>query len=329
MTIKDKIVQLFNKHQDLSVKEIVDELMVSKQAVHNALNQLLEDQRVMKFGKTPKTIYRLAPQLKPINEKYKLIDVSNEDTKILNENFFIINEIGEILEGISAFEHWCDTRKQPANKTLVEYIKTLKKYLQYKNEIGVIDGLKKLNNTTEYDKIHLDDLYYIDFYAIERFEKTRLGTLLHYAKQGQNKMLMKKIVQEIQTTINKFINEYHFDAIGFVPPTIRREVQIMKFLENHLKINLPKVDILKISGPIPVPQKSLNKLKARILNARNTFTVSETKSYKKLLLIDDAVGSGATLNEIASKIKNKGVASSVTGLAIVGSYKGFDVITDV
>jgi hypothetical protein len=46
-------------------------------------------------------------------------------------------------------------------------------------------------------------------------------------------------------------------------------------------------------------------------------------------LIDDAVGSGSTFNQIAGKIKYKGVARKITGLALVGSFKGFDVITDV
>ncbi len=53
------------------------------------------------------------------------------------------------------------------------------------------------------------------------------------------------------------------------------------------------------------------------------------QSFKRLLLIDDAVGSGSTLNQIAAKIKKSGVAEHITGLAIVGSFKEFDVITDV
>jgi predicted amidophosphoribosyltransferase len=50
---------------------------------------------------------------------------------------------------------------------------------------------------------------------------------------------------------------------------------------------------------------------------------------KKVLLIDDAVGSGATLNQIAEKIKIKSISKSVYGLAVVGSFKGLDVITDI
>jgi predicted amidophosphoribosyltransferase len=89
------------------------------------------------------------------------------------------------------------------------------------------------------------------------------------------------------------------------------------------------IDIKKISGIIPVPQKSLLKLEERIRNAENTFAITDRRSYDHVMLIDDAVGSGATLNEVAGKIRNKGVARKITGLAIVGSFKGFDVITDI
>jgi phosphoribosylpyrophosphate synthetase len=103
----------------------------------------------------------------------------------------------------------------------------------------------------------------------------------------------------------------------------------MKVLANGLKINLPSIEILKIGGIIPVPQKSLNKLEERINNAENTFVVKSKVSYNTVLLIDDAVGSGSTLNQISGKIKAKNLATKIIGLAVVGSFKGFDVITDV
>ena len=52
--------------------------------------------------------------------------------------------------------------------------------------------------------------------------------------------------------------------------------------------------------------------------------------YNNILLIDDAVGSGSTINETAKKIKQKGICKGrVIGLAITGSFKGFDVISEV
>jgi hypothetical protein len=241
----------------------------------------------------------------------------------------LITETGEMLTGVNAFAKWCQQRQLPLEKTITEYLHTKQKYLTYYNEINIINGKEKIMNTKGYDKIYLDDIFYLDFYAIERFGKTRLGTLLHYAKQGQNKFLMKILVDESLPKLKELLRVNNFDAVAYVPPTIRREVQLMKYLETHLKINLPKVAIQKISGIIPVPQKSLNKLSERITNANNTFAVSETISYKHILLIDDAVGSGSTLNQIASKLKQKGIAKKITALAIVGSFKGFDVVTDV
>ena len=57
--------------------------------------------------------------------------------------------------------------------------------------------------------------------------------------------------------------------------------------------------------------------------------VSGFEAFNNILLIDDAVGSGATLNEIAKQLKNKNIAKSITGRALVVSFKGFDVISEV
>ena len=327
MKIKDRILKELSTNGDLSVKEMVDLLHVSKQAIHISITQLLETGEITKFGKSPKTIYRL----KPLAEKQftPAVIIDSSTAGFLNQNFLLINEIGEMKEGLEGFEIWCRQRKLPVEKTLAEFSKTKEKYSNYYTQLGIIDGTEKIVNTKGYEKIYLEKVYYLDFYAIERFGKTRLGTLLHYAKQGQNKFLMQKIVAEIKPALQKLLVTEKFNAAGYVPPTIRREVQIMKYLETHLKINLPKVNIQKISGIIPVPQKSLNKLEERINNAENTFAVNNAAKYKHVLLVDDAVGSGSTLNQIAGKLKQKGIAAKVTGLAIVGSFKGFDVVTDV
>ncbi len=327
MKIKERIIIELTEKGDLAVKEMVDILEVSKQAIHIALLQLLEQNLITKFGRTPTTIYRLNT---PKNEnRIDKTEISLEKQSFLNDNFLLISEIGVMMEGLDGFERWCKQRKLPLEKTIDEFIKTKEKYKDYYDKMGIINGKEKLMNTAGYDEIFLDEVYYLDFYAIERFGKTQLGTMLHYAKQGQNKFLMKLLLAQLKPKLNKLLLGKNFDAVGFVPPTIRREVQLMKYMETHLKIDLPKVSIQKISGIIPVPQKSLNKLDERISNAENTFAINETVKYKHILLIDDAIGSGSTLNQIAGKIKRKGIAQKITGLAIVGSFKGFDVVTDV
>jgi hypothetical protein len=327
MTIKEKLKELFQKNSEWTVRELVDKTGASKQMVHLALNALMEEQKVEKLGKAPKTVYRKVDSKK--QPAPDLPEISSVEQDLLQREWLVVSDTGDLLEGLAAFEYWCRQRKLPLLKTLQEYTRTWEKYKVYHDPAGLVNGTDKLKNTKGYEHIWLDELYYLDFYAIERFGKTRLGTLLHYAKQGQNRFLMEILLKEIAHRIKSFIQKHDIDAVGFVPPTIRRELQLMKFLQTHLHLPLPVIEIKKLSGIIPVPQKSLSKIDERIRNAENTFAVTEQRKFRHILLIDDAVGSGATLNQIAEKIRGKQLAQKISGLAVVGSFKGFDVITDV
>ena len=329
MSVKTDVTKLFETLNELTVKEITDNLGVSKQMVHITLNRLIEENFLEKLGRAPKTVYRVLGARKPIIPVIAEPGLTMGEFNFLHKNFLQVTESGSLLEGWDAFYQWCDQRKLPSIKTAHEYMATKKRYEGYYDAHGMINGTAKLTNTKGYDTIWLDELFYLDFYAIECFGKTRLGTLLHYAKQGQNKYLMGIMLKEIAPRIREFIGREKADAIGYVQPTIRRDVQIMKYIQQYFQIPLPVINIKKLSGIIPVPQKSLAKLAERIRNAENTFAVTEQRAFKHLVLIDDAVGSGATMNQLAGKIKNKQVAEKITGLAIVGSFKGFDVITDV
>ncbi|MBX2897557.1 MAG: winged helix-turn-helix transcriptional regulator [Cyclobacteriaceae bacterium] len=324
MTTREKVLELLQKQGSLSASELADNLDLSRQMVHIALRDLTDSRLIQRIGRPPKTVYQIKVQTK-ITE----VDLQPDETSFLKKNFILITETGEIKEGAQGFQSWCTQLKLPFEETVQEYINTLQKYQGYTNADGFIDGMDKLRSTKGYDTLYLDSLYYLDFYAIERFDKTRLGTILHYAKQGQSRLLMKLLVNETKSKVEELCNLIQADGVGFVPPTIRREVQLMKYLQTHYALKLPLIKLNKTSGIIPVPQKSLSKLEERISNAQQTFSIPETRKFNHVLLIDDAVGSGATVNEIAGKIKKKGIAEKVSALAITGSFKGFDVITDV
>jgi predicted amidophosphoribosyltransferase len=155
-----------------------------------------------------------------------------------------------------------------------------------------------------------------------------MGQLLHFAKQGQNKKLSLRLIQLSIPKIHQLIELLEVDAVGFIPPTIRRDVQFMTLLEKNLQIHIPKIKILKVKGEITVPQKALSKIEDRVLNAQKSLIPIETRNFQKVLLIDDAVGSGATLNETARKMIKKDIGKEIYGLAITGSFKGFEVITE-
>jgi hypothetical protein len=64
------------------------------------------------------------------------------------------------------------------------------------------------------EKTFLNNVYYLDFYSIERFGKTKLGQLLFYSKQSGDKKIIKDIVEIIKPGIEEIIKIHKIDAIG-------------------------------------------------------------------------------------------------------------------
>lgn len=323
MKTSEKILNYIKDKKQATARELTDFLLISERAVFKQLGNLLVENRVAKVGKPPKVFYIIKKDKELLEE---IIDINKKDKKIIDENYLAITASGLRREGMEGFIYWCEKNKLPIKKTVAEYIKTLDKYGKYRKG-GVIDGINKFKNT--FQEVGVVHAFYLDFYNIERFGKTKLGQLLLYSKQSQDRKLIKELVDKIHPTINKIINRYNIDAVGFIPPTVKREVQFMKELRKNLNLSIKVINIVKIKTDIVVPQKTLNKLADRIENARSTIIVNETGKYNRILLIDDAIGSGATLNETAMQIKKKNIAKKVFGLSITGSFKGFDVISEV
>ena len=145
---------------------------------------------------------------------------------------------------------------------------------------------------------------------------------------SQSTKLINQIIRETKDRLDKVIQSYKIDAVGYIPPTLSREIQIMKELKVGYNLSLPIIEIQKVKSAIVIPQKSLSKLSDRIDNAQISMQIVDTRVFKNVLLIDDALGSGATLNEAARKIKDAQVSSRVYGFAITGSYKGFEVLSE-
>lgn len=320
-----KLLEIIKNKERVTPSQLVDFLHISKQAVHRQLKGLVEKGKIIKIGKAPKVYYVLIEEKKaPALIESK---INSKTKKIINQNYLIITPSGEMKKGIEGFAYWCQKNNSEIAKTAEEYVGTLEKYDKFKSK-NLINGLGKIKAT--FKKVNVTELYYLDFYSIERFGKTQLGQLLLYSKQSQNKELIRELVEAIKPKIISLIRAKKIDVVAFVPPTVKREIQFMKELEKDLNLHVGLARIVKIKTPVIVPQKTLNKLEDRIENAKKTFIFDEKKEFKNLLIIDDAVGSGATINEIAGKIRETGsVKNKIIGLAITGSFKGFDVISEV
>ncbi|PIP63456.1 hypothetical protein CO165_04985 [Candidatus Roizmanbacteria bacterium CG_4_9_14_3_um_filter_33_18] len=318
-----KIQEYLIVHKQVTSKQLAEYLSISRQALFKHLPKLLEEGKIGKIGKPPVVYYFIKDQ---IVSEIKSLE-SQQESHIVEKNYLIITPTGGKLTGMNGFKYWCDKNNLPLPKTIIEYEKTFQKYAKYKKE-GLIDGTYKLRHS--FDKVYVDKIFYLDFYSIERFGKTKLGWMLLYAKQSQNKTLIKEICESIQKEISKILIKYNINAVSFVPPTVKREIQLMAEIEKNLNIHLPIINLQKIKTDLIVPQKTLSKIEDRIENAKQTIMVNDARSYNNILIIDDAIGSGATINETAKKIREKKIAKNkIYGLAITGSFKGFEIISEI
>lgn len=318
-----KIQEYLIVHKQVTSKQIAEHLGISRQALFKHLPKLLAEGKIGKIGRPPIVYYFIKDQI--VSEVKS--QENQIESQVIEKNYLVITPTGEKLTGMKGFKYWSDKNKLPLAKTITEYEITFKKYAKYK-KAGLIDGTYKLKNS--FDKVYVDKIFYLDFYNIERFGKTKLGWMLLYAKQSQNKELIKEVCEEIKKEINVFLLRHNINVVSFVPPTVKREVQLMAEIEKNLNLHLPIINLQKIKTDLIVPQKTLSKIEDRVENARQTIMVNDTRSYNNVLIIDDAIGSGATINETAKKIREKRIANNkIYGLAITGSFKGFEVISEV
>jgi predicted amidophosphoribosyltransferase/DNA-binding transcriptional ArsR family regulator len=324
----DKIAEYIKENTFVTVSDISDEFGINRQMVHRHLKKLLELGLIIKNGKAPKVFYSASVDNTLVSKSVVRDAFSGLDEKtkrIIDDNFLLIEPTGQRKEALEGFLLWCGKRNFSFKNKAKEYIKVFEKYNDLKKD-GFLDGTAKLSVFK--DKC-LDKLFYMDFYAWEVFGKTKLGQLLLYAKQSQDRKIIVELVDSIKPKIEDFITKKKIDAVGFIPPTIKREHQFMKILEERMNLSISVLNIIKIKTEIVVPQKTLSKLSDRIENAEKTIMLADKRIFKNILLLDDAVGSGATLNQTACKFKKRNLANKVIGLAITGSLKGFDVISEV
>jgi DNA-binding HxlR family transcriptional regulator len=322
---KVKIIDFIRQNGQVPTKEIIDFLNISKQATARHLAELQALNLIQKTGRTPKVYYSITSK---ISSKIPVLKEKVSDTayQLIEQNFEIITPEGKIERGFEAFISWAKTRGFEVFQCSQKYQQTSQKYNFYKNKFGFIDATKKAKTTFKKD-IYLDQLLYSEFSAWEIFGKTPFYQSLLYAKQSENKNLIKSLVNKTKEQLLNLIISQNIQAVGYVSPTVRRRVQFMKELEKNYNFPLPLIQIEKLQNDILVPQKTLKNPLDRIQNAVQTFAIRGTTLAQNILLIDDFVGSGSSLNFVAQKIKQKNpTVKKIIGYALCGTPNG--VIND-
>ena len=326
---EELIVDFIKSRGQTRVNDIWRELKLSRVQIHKYLKKLLRDSKIARVGKPPLVFYLYLNG--DLSTAENIPEIPHKLRNVIKETYLYVTPLGEILTGVSGFLRWTKDIKEESRLIQLagEYVKTRSMADSFMNRFGYINASERIK--TIFPDTSLFRVYYLDFYSLPKFGKTKFGQLVLYAKQSQKIDLITDIVPQFKRVVKDLIKRYKIDAVGFIPPTVPRKYQFQKEIEKQISLKLPKIELVKAYlGDIPVPQKTLSKLEDRITNARGSIYIKdESRHYQNILLIDDAVDSGATLNETATKLKQSGVANKVIGVAIVGSYKGFDVIREI
>jgi len=342
-----KILEYIIQKGQVTVQDLILYLGYSPQAIHRQLKKLVENSQLQKIGTPPRVYYQIHQSYEFTLTDYNLnpglsnksLDDLGDLADFVEDKFIQILPNGTELKGGEAFVYWCNQRGFKVLEYAQKYQEIYEKYESYKNTLGLINATIKLKNTYK-QQTFLDKLFYLEFSALEIFGKTKSYSHLLYSKLNQDRKLMIKMFDYLQIfkKVNLIVDLFDIQAIGFVAPTVPRKIQIQKELEKYLALNLPKIEIHKIQTPILVPQKTLSTPNERSVNSQSTFVVPKFHTYKKILLIDDFTGSGATLNFIAKKILDKSQYNNtqIYGLSLCGTPNGivnnsqkFEIVKEV
>jgi Txe/YoeB family toxin of Txe-Axe toxin-antitoxin module len=286
------ILHVFGQSDQLKPSEIALRLNKNRDTVHKYLKILVEQGKLIKYGKTPHVRYGLSSFLGGQQNITKIqYDFDYKDIQILDTTFLKYDARGGILQGVEGFVDRCESRQFDPIQKSISYL-SIYNYLQSQiNNCGLLDAKKALAQHVQ--TLYLDQLYYADQYTWMEFGRGKVAEMTFYAKQSQNYQLIQESINLFVRKIECLIKTTQVDALAFTPASIKRQYQILDCIDARLShIALPRINLVKYyPNKVIVPQKSLKSRVDRLQNARETIFVYDTsvRSYKKVLLIDDFV----------------------------------------
>ena len=327
LTTNNKAVAfLFEYIEQAIIDDLARAWGVSISSAKKYIKKFIDDGIVAKFGTPPKKIIYTYISQKD-DDRF-----SKEQKEIIDKYYVYATPDGRLLKGVKGFVYWADNKsgRKDIENLAQEYLDIRKKYYNNQSGILMIDATEKLQYVFG-NEVYIEKLFHRDFDALPVFGKTALSQMVRTAKSGRtNKVLMTKIVEKMQESVDLIVSQYKIDCVAYIPPTVARKTQLMTFIVKRLNVPCEKIYFSKVKNLIPVQQKSLKKVEDRMLNAQKTIIVDSVQKYNNILLIDDVTGSGATLNETAKKIIAQGMAQKVYAFTITGSAKAgvFDIISE-
>ncbi len=176
------------------------------------------------------------------------------------------------------------------------------------------------------DSLKLEHHHYDQIHILYEFE-TKVRMLIHFLKYKNGKGLANIFAQEAVNRFSGFWSK-SYACVTAVPlhPVRQRErgYNQSALLAEHLAgcLGLPYSDSLIQRTRITHSQTRLSRAKRQI-NVSGAFTADKILDYNRILLVDDVVTTGSTLDACALVLKEKGV-KTVDVFALANPILGDD-----
>ena len=327
--ISADIADHIKQHPWINAVDLAAHFWVTTRTIYRHLDLLIIQNEIIKRGKVPQVRYYV--HTKPKNTD---VHFSPEITRALHSEWYQISKTWEEL----IWTEWFITRCKKRKNEPIDAAKRWHKHIRYIDNITTPHGIDAIKKLKWYGNDVLTNFWYGSIYALPEFGKTKPWTWMEIAKTHPSNKVFDKLIELINPYFQHIIHDFSIDWLCFAQPTAKRPKQIMNYLEKVLARDLPVLPLYKVPGFFP-PQKTLRKREERIANAQVSFAFKEIqmkKPYSHVLIVDDAVWSGATLVEIWRKILQNNYAKKVSALSITGTangifdeFKHFEVLANV
>lgn len=184
-----------------------------------------------------------------------------------------------------------------------------------------MDSIEIVNRQIDIHSPYIDRVYYACIY--NRFIRENL----HSFKFEGKPYLYKAFGEILLIAIDEIKLEERIDAIIYVPMHRRKEAQrgynqselLAEFVADNLDMPLLKNHLFK--RKLTTEQNKLNRLD-RLTNLKDSFTIKTPLDLKdkEILLIDDIITTGSTMEECAKTLREAGT-KNIYGLALTSGMR--------